>query len=73
MNHSLNFVDGNTGVHTQNMENTWMTVKRKQKSQDGFARALLNSYLEEVMWRQKFGDEPLKNLILQISSLYHVQ
>ena len=73
MNGSLNFVDPNTGVRTQNIENTWMTVQRKQKSQDGFARALLKSYLEKFMCRQQFGDEPLKNLILQISSLYPVQ
>ncbi|CAF4928587.1 unnamed protein product, partial [Rotaria sp. Silwood1] len=73
VNHSLNFVDPDTGVHTQNIENTWMRVKRKQKKQAGFARTLLTSYLEEFMWRQEFGDQPLKNLILQICSHYPVQ
>lgn len=72
VNHSLNFVDPNTGVHTQNIENTWMRVKRKQKVQAGFSRTLLTSYLKEFMWRQKFGDEPLKNLVLQINARYPV-
>ena len=49
-----------------------MKVKRKQKKQAGFCRTLLTSYLEEYMWRQQFGNEPLKNLILQINELYPV-
>ena len=73
MNHSLDFVDPNTGVHTQNIENTWMKVKRKHKKQDGFSMSLLGSCLEEYMWRQEFGDESFKNLVLQINSLYPVQ
>ncbi len=44
-----------------------MRVKRKQKKQNGIARSLLPTYLEEFIWRQEFGDKPFKNLILQIS------
>ncbi len=62
-----------TGVHTQSIENTWMRVKRKQKKQGGMCRSLLPTYLEEFVWRQDFGDAPLKNLILQIRSIYPVQ
>ncbi|CAF5056036.1 unnamed protein product, partial [Rotaria sp. Silwood1] len=72
VNHFLNFVDPNTGVHTQNIQNTWMLVKKNHKKQGGFSRSLLTSYLEEFMWRQRFDGEPLKNLILQINSLYPV-
>ncbi|CAF1326215.1 unnamed protein product [Rotaria sordida] len=73
VNHSASFVDPVTGVHTQNIENTWMRIKRKQKKQNGLARSLLPTYLEEFVWRQDFGDKPLKNLILQISENYPVQ
>ncbi|CAF1619035.1 unnamed protein product, partial [Didymodactylos carnosus] len=73
VNHSISFVNPNTGVHTQNIENTWMLAKRKHKKQGGFNRHLLQTYLEEFMWRQEFGDEPLKNLVLQINSLHPVQ
>ena len=41
------FVDPNTSVHTQNIENTWILVKRKHKKQGEFNRNLLTSYLEE--------------------------
>ena len=49
-----------------------MRVKRKQKKQGGLSRHLLNTYLEEFMWRQQFGDKPLKNLILPINSAYSI-
>ncbi|CAF2022984.1 unnamed protein product [Rotaria magnacalcarata] len=52
VNHSVSFVDSNSGVHTQNIENTWMLVKRKQKKQGEFSRTLVNSYLEKFMWRK---------------------
>ena len=72
VNHSINFVDPNTGAHTQNIENTWMRSKRKQKKQCGLHRSLFDSYLQEFMWRQMFGDKPLENLVRQIATLYPV-
>ena len=50
VNHSISFVEATTGVHTQNIENTSMRVKRKQ---GGLSRHLLNTYLEEFMWRRQ--------------------
>ena len=50
-----------------------MCIKRKQEKQNGLARTLLPTYLEEFVWPQEFGDKPLKNLILQISQNYPVQ
>ena len=72
VNHSIHFVDPTTGVHTQNIENTWMHVKHKQKKQGGFSRPLLNTYLQEFMWHQEFGDKPFTNLVLQIASVYRL-
>ena len=48
------------------------SVKHKQKKQGGFLRPLMNTYLQEFMWRQKFGDKPFTNLVLQIASVYPV-
>ena len=55
-------------------------MKHKQKQQGGFSRPLLNTYLQEFMWRQEFsfflfvlflfGDKPFTNLVLQIASVY---
>ncbi len=33
VNHSINFVDLTTHVHTQTTANTWMRVKRKQEKE----------------------------------------
>ena len=62
-------------VHTQSIDNTWMRMKWEQKKQPGICRSLslLPTYLEEFVWRQDFGDAPLKKLILQIRSIYPVQ
>ena len=72
VNHSINFVDANTGAHTQNIENTWMRAKRKQKKQCDLHRSLFDSYLQEFMWRQMFVDKSLKNLVRHIATLYPV-
>ena len=50
VNHSLNFVDPATGVHSQNIESYWSMVKRKFK---GVHESMLNSYLDEFMWTER--------------------
>ena len=62
-----------TGVDTRSIENTWMRVERKQNKQARICGSLLTTYLEEFVWWQNFGDASLKNLILQIRSIYPVQ
>ena len=49
-----------------------MRVKHKQKEQVAFSRPLLNTYFQEFMWRQEFGDKPFTNLVLQIAFVYSV-
>ena len=53
VNHSLNFVDKTTGVHTQAIESYWNKIKAHIKSMRGCKRELLNSYLQEYMWRER--------------------
>ncbi len=45
INHSVGFVQLTTGVHTQNIENNWRQVKRKEKKQEELCRILLPTYV----------------------------
>ena len=64
VNHSLNFVDPQTGAHTQNVERSWRSAKRRNKRQCGTHRQMLDSYLCEWMWRQRHRDRDLFEHIL---------
>ena len=44
-----------TGVHTQNVESYWNRVKGKFKRMKGVHESMLNSYLDEFMWRERHG------------------
>ena len=62
VNHSRNFVDPVTGVHTQNIESYWNRVQ-------------LPSYLDEFMWRERHGKtyrDTLDNIIRDIAQDYPV-
>ena len=51
INHSVNFVDPGTGVHTQSIESYWA----KFKVMKGVAADSLPLYLDERMWRDRWG------------------
>ena len=55
MNHSVTFVDPVTGVHTQNAESYWNRVKTKLKRMKGCHAHQIPSYLDEFMWRERYG------------------
>ena len=55
VNHSLHFVDPATGVHTQNIESYWGRVKHKFKRMKGVSGKQLPSYLDEFLWRERYG------------------
>ena len=64
VNHRYNFVDPDTGVHTQTVERMWGHAKWRNKKQRGTARHLLESYLVEFMWRKHIGkDNAFKSLL----------
>ena len=72
VNHSVEFVSP-TGVHTQNIESYWSRVKRKFKRMKGVHESMLNSYLDEFMWRERHGRSAptaLANLCRDISLRY---
>ena len=72
VNHSQNFVDPVTGVHTNSIEGTWTHAKRKLKNH-GTSDDLFGSYLVEYMWRRRYGKEtPFAYLINHITTIYPV-
>ena len=57
VNHQRNYVDPNTGVHTQNIERLWLDAKTKiMKTMRGTQRHLLQAHLDEYSWRVLHGD-----------------
>ena len=65
-------VDLDTGAHTQRIENTWREVQRRMP-RTGTSKDLFESYLEGLLWRQHYGDDPFGNIIKHIADLYAVR
>ena len=55
VNHSIEFIN-RTGVHTQNVESYWNRVEIKLKRLRGCHENQLPSYLDEYMYRERFGN-----------------
>jgi len=70
VNHSVNFVDVNTSVHIQTIVSYWNKHRSYIKAMRGCRRNLLNSYLQEFMWRERFSTNVLENLCEQIAIKY---
>ena len=64
VNHSLNFVNPDTGAHTQSVESMWRLAKMGNKRRCGTNRELLDSYLCEFMFRQRHKDNDIFDQIL---------
>ena len=75
VNHSIEFVNRVTGVHTQHIESYWNRVKTKFKRMKGVQGSMLSSYLDEYMWRERHGrtgSAALQNLLRDIALRYPV-
>lgn len=55
VNHSVNFVDPETGAHTQNIERAWVEV-RKQLPKFGGRKVHYEGYLADVLFRRAYPD-----------------
>ena len=53
--HVRHFVDTVTGVHTQEIESCWNSLKLEQKTRRGIRKTDLQSYLDERKWHQWRG------------------
>ena len=74
VNHSMEFVSP-TGIHTQNIESYWNRVKTKIKRMKGCHEHQLASYLDEYMYRERYGKtsfECFDSIIADISAQYPV-
>ena len=57
VNHSVNFVDPVTGVHSQHAESNWSVAKDKFKKMKGNTNPnFLQEYLKEFIWRRWHGE-----------------
>ena len=72
VNHSINFVEPITGVHTQNIESYWNVKKTLIKKMRGCQRKLLHWYLQEYMWRDRFdrNNNAFDNIVGHINLFY---
>ncbi|GBL78770.1 hypothetical protein AVEN_168919-1, partial [Araneus ventricosus] len=63
VNHSVNFKDPITGVHTNGIEGTWSAIKAQFRSQGTEkVKDEFDSYLGEYVWRRLYGGATLKGL-----------
>ena len=73
VNYSVQFVTP-SGVHTQNVESYWNRAKIKIRKMRGCAAQEVPSYLDEFMWRVRFGKttrEAMDSIIHDIA-LYEI-
>uniref|UniRef100_A0A0N5BKW6 DDE_Tnp_IS1595 domain-containing protein n=1 Tax=Strongyloides papillosus TaxID=174720 RepID=A0A0N5BKW6_STREA len=59
VNHKYNFVDPESGAHTQTVERMWGSAKWRNKKQRGTDRNMLDSYLAEFIWRKNNRENDL--------------
>lgn len=69
VNHSKNFVNPITKVHTQKIESQWNVLKSRIKKMKGVRRVDLPFYLKEFMWRNSYSENTFMALIPLISIL----
>ncbi|PIO56247.1 hypothetical protein TELCIR_22354 [Teladorsagia circumcincta] len=72
VNHQLNFVDPQSGAHTQNVESLWQKYKNMSKRRYGINNSRYKDYLCEFLWKKQFGGrrEAVFNFWDQVAALY---
>ncbi|VDD96938.1 unnamed protein product [Enterobius vermicularis] len=59
VNHSLHFIDPETGAYKNSIESSRQNFKEAYKTRYETKTALLNLYTEEVLWKKVYGDNAL--------------
>ena len=74
VNHSKNFVDPDSGAHTNTIEGVWALVKKKLKWMSGTLYEYIPSYLDEFTWFRNFGkDQAFEQLLKDITEQFPLQ
>ena len=74
VNHSKNFVDPDSGAHTNTIEGVRALVKKKLKSMSGTLSEYIPSYLDEFTWCRNFGkDRAFEQLLENIAEQFPLQ
>jgi len=55
---------------TNHVESVWQKAKQKNKSMYGTHRHMLNNYLAEFLWRQRFSSNPFQKFVDHIRFVY---
>lgn len=71
VNHSENFVDPETGAHTNAIESTWQKLKYRHKKEYGTSRNLLSDYIFQFVWKKEFdGPDVFFHFWSQVTEIY---
>ena len=73
VDHSKNFVDPETGVHTQNIERLWRELKDVLKRYRGIPKEEVDSHVAEFLWRRNKGVKRENAFIETIHMLQDVE
>ncbi len=68
--HKCYFCDPETRVHINGIESYWNKCQSAIKTMRGCRRSMLQSYLNEFMWRDRFDNSAFDNLCLHMSNQY---
>jgi len=71
VNHSINFVDPRTGIHTQNVESYWNKNKTRCKKMKGVKKEFLQDYLNEFMWRDNISGDSFEKLMNLLKNYFN--
>ena len=64
VNHSTNFVNPQTGAATNRIEGLWNKAKSRNRKSWGTHRSMIDSYMCEFMWRERYHSSDLFEQIL---------
>ena len=70
VNHKVHFIDPMSKATMNHVERMWKEAKQRNKVECGTNRELVDSYLTEFIWRQKFKKDPFASILNQIAEYY---